>query len=381
MIAHDQLELSFDTIQVEDPNYLSKQLITYIGNKRSLVPDIRSAVETVLYRLNKERLRTFDAFSGSGVISRLLKAYSSVLYSNDIEDYAATISRCYLTNKRAVSVQHLADVIADLNRCVSDDHEFALGFIEELYSASDESSVQKDDRLFYTKANARRIDNYRRLIQVCDPKIQDLLLGPLLGKASVHANTSGVFKGFYKDRESGVGRFGGTNRDALQRILAPIVLEPPILSRAECDYEVLQDDANSVARKLTGLDLAYIDPPYNQHPYGSNYFMLNLIVNYLRPTDISRVSGIPANWRRSLYNTRSHAFSQLQDLVDNLDAKFILISYNNEGFISPSEMQYILSRHGKIETLTIKYNTFRGSRNLRNRNIHVREHLYLLERR
>lgn len=380
MIVQDQLELAFDTVQIEDPNYLSRQLITYLGNKRTLVPDIRSAIHKVLSRLQKDRLHVYDAFSGSGVISRLLKAYSSVIFTNDIEDYAATISRCYLTNKSAVHMPLVADVIAYLNGTVDADGLFEPGFIEKTYSARDESNVQGSDRLFYSKANARRLDNYRRLIQDCDPELRDLLLGPLLSKASVHANTSGVFKGFYKDRETGIGRFGGTNRDALNRILAPIVLEPPILSRAECDFEVLQADANSVARNLKGLDLAYIDPPYNQHPYGSNYFMLNLIVNYEAPHDISRVSGIPANWRRSLYNVRSRASSQLADLVENLDAKFILISYNNEGFISPDAMRSILTHHGKCETLTIKYNTFRGSRNLRNRDIHVREHLYLLER-
>ena len=380
MIVQDQLALSLDTVQVEDPDYLSRQLVTYIGNKRALIPDIRAAIQKVLARLQADRLCVFDAFSGSGIVSRLLKAYSSVIYANDIEDYAATISRCYLTNKSMVDHGYISETVAHLNRTVNADGLFQPGFIEELYSASDELNVQKADRLFYTKANARRIDNYRRLIHECAPEIHDLLLGPLLGKASVHANTSGVFKGFYKDRESGIGRFGGTNRDALQRILAPITLEAPVLSRAECESEVFQADANSVARSLTGIDLAYIDPPYNQHPYGSNYFMLNLIVNYLRPTNISRVSGIPTDWRRSLYNVRSQAFAQLSDLIENLDAKFILISYNNEGFIPPEAMQYILSQYGKFETLTIKYNTFRGSRNLRNRSIHVREHLYLLER-
>ena len=77
------------------------------------------------------------------------------------------------------------------------------------------------------------------------------------------------------------------------RIKGKIVLEPPVLSRYECDHEVLQEDANDAARRVRDLDLAYIDPPYNQHPYGSNYFMLNLLVRYERPEKISRVSGIP----------------------------------------------------------------------------------------
>lgn len=66
-----------------------------------------------------------------------------------------------------------------------------------------------------------------------------------------------------------------------------------MLSLFECDYQVFQEDANALVRKLRGLDLAYIDPPYNQHPYGSNYFMLNLIVKYQRPARVSQVSGVP----------------------------------------------------------------------------------------
>ena len=80
----------------EDPEYLSRQLITYIGNKRALLGQIGGAVEQVKRRLGRDRLRVFDAFSGSGVVSRYLKAHASLLISNDLENYAAVIGRCYL---------------------------------------------------------------------------------------------------------------------------------------------------------------------------------------------------------------------------------------------------------------------------------------------
>ena len=85
------------------------------------------------------------------------------------------------------------------------------GFIEELYSPRDEANIRADDRVFYTPDNASRLDNYRRLIAGAASAYRDLLLGPLLSEASVHANTSGVFKGFYKDRATGLGKFGGSN--------------------------------------------------------------------------------------------------------------------------------------------------------------------------
>ncbi len=367
------------TSMSENPDYLSRQLVTYIGNKRSLLGPIGSAVERVKRRLDKPRLRVLDAFSGSGVVSRLLKAHSSLLIANDIEDYAAVVGRCYLTNRSSVDMSEVSKVVADFNATV-DAAPLPRGFIEELYAPADEAHITPEDRVFYTKANARRLDNFRRLLDTAPEAMKDLLLGPLLSEASIHANTAGVFKGFYKDRRTGVGRFGGSGSDALLRILGPVRLEVPVLSDFDCDHEVCQEDVNALARRLKGLDLAYLDPPYNQHPYGSNYFMLNLLVRYERPRRISRVSGIPADWRRSGYNVRARALPLLADLLRSIDAPFLLVSFNNEGFISPDEMRSLLNTLGSVEVFETRYNAFRGSRNLSGRPIHVTERLFLVER-
>lgn len=371
--AHSPLPLH------DDPDYLTRQLITYLGNKRALLGNIGLAVEQVKTQLGKEKLRVFDAFSGSGVVSRYLKAHASHLISNDLEDYAAVTGRCYLSNQSTVDSLALKTIVADLNIRVNDE-PVSRGFIEDLYSPRNEASITKEDRVFYTRDNARRLDRYRQLIDTVPSKFKDLLLGPLLSKASIHANTAGVFKGFYKNRGTRIGQFGGSGSDALVRIKGKIELEPPVLSRFDCDYEVLQKDANDAARHLKNLDLAYLDPPYNQHPYGSNYFMLNLLVNYQRPNDVSKVSGIPTDWRRSGYNVRSQSLKLFEELVETLDAKFLLISFNNEGFISPQEMRAMLNRLGAVNEYEMKYNAFRGSRNFDRRAIHVVEQLFLVER-
>jgi adenine-specific DNA-methyltransferase len=363
----------------EDPRYLTRQLITYLGNKRRLLGAIGAAVERVKRRLGVSRLQVMDPFCGSGAVSRLFKAHASRLISNDIEDYAAVTARCYLTNRSAVDMPALNAWVEDLNGRVSMG-EHPRGFIAELYAPRDDAHITRDDRVFYTQANARRLDAYRRFIDTAPPELKDLLLGPLLSAASVHANTAGVFKGFYKNRATGVGRFGGTSGDALQRILGTITLEAPVLSRFECDCEVYQEDANALARRVRGLDLAYLDPPYNQHPYGSNYFMLNLLVRYERPREMSRVSGIPRDWRRSDYNVRARALPRLRALLEAVDAPFLLLSFNDEGFIAPEELTALLRTLGEVEVFEMRHNTFRGSRNLRARNLHVTEHLFLLER-
>ena len=364
----------------EDADYLSRQLVTYIGNKRALLGHIGSIVEQVKRRLGKDRLRVFDVFSGSGVVSRYFKAHASTLISNDIEDYAAVIARCYLQNRSAVDLSALSDIVDEINQRVEFD-AFPRGFIEDLYAPKDENRITRHDRVFYTRDNARRLDAYRRLIGGAPPAMRDLLLAPLLSEASVHSNTAGIFKGFYKNRQTGVGQFGGTGSDALSRIKGKIVLEPPVLSRFECDWEVRQEDANDAARRVGDLDLAYVDPPYNQHPYGSNYFMLNLLVRYERPERVSRVAGIPAGWRRSGYNVKAKSLPLMQDLLRALDARFILVSFNDEGFIPPHDMRALLTDVGTVEVVETTYNAFRGSRNFTHRPIHVTEQLFLVERR
>ncbi len=363
----------------EDPDYLTRQLVTYIGNKRALLGLIRSAVEDVRRRTGQDKLRILDAFSGSGVVSRMLKQYAGELVVNDTEDYARIISECYLANRGSAPTDMLAATVDTLNRAVSAGSS-SPGLIRRLYAPHDANAIGPEDRVFYTPENADRLDGYRQLLQHEPPEIESLLMGPLLSKASIHANTAGVFKGFYKDRSTGVGKFGGSGADALERITAQITLEPPILSRFECDCSVHQADANLLVSQVGGFDVAYFDPPYNQHPYGSNYFMLNLLVNYEEPGEISRVSGIPTSWRRSDYNVRSKALPKLRELIDTVDARFVILSFNDEGFVSPPEIREVLTEVGTVTEQRQPYTTFRGCRNLRNRSAQVVEHVYLIEK-
>ena len=129
------------------------------------------------------------------------------------------------------------------------------------------------------------------------------------------------------------------------------------------------------------VDICYLDPPYNQHPYGSNYFMLNAIAKNSAPNAISAVSGIPIDWQRSNYNNKKKIYSELEDLVERVKAKYILLSFNNEGYLSKEELIEILSKNGELQIIETKYNTYRGSRNLNKRSIHVSEYLFLLKKR
>ena len=302
-LAGVQDGFTFDEPIGEDAAYLKQQLITYIGNKRTLLGPIGEAVEAVRDRLGQPRLRILDAFSGSGVVARSFKRSATELIVNDIEAYSGVIGRCYLTNRCDYPEGAVSEAISRLNALV-DCGEPVDGLFSRLYAPANEDAITPNDRVFYTRENARRLDGYRQLIGLERLEVRDWLLGPLLSEASIHANTAGVFKGFYKDTATGLGSFGGSGANALDRIRGQIRLSEPVLSAYDSQVEVFQEEANSLVSKVGDLDLAYFDPPYNQHPYGSNYFMLNLLVQYQEPTEVSRVSGIPVDWQRSGYNDK-----------------------------------------------------------------------------
>jgi len=360
----------------ENSKYLKDQLITYIGNKRKLLPFIESEILEVKRKMDKSKLKSLDLFSGSGVCSRLMKKHSSLIHTNDLEHYSYVINKCYLTNKKDLDF----DQLTDLKNAILDFEEYEEGFVQKLYAPRDMLNIQEGERCFYTKRNAQFIDTVRNRIEKIAPShLKHLLLAPLLSECSIHVNTSGIFKGFYKNKK-GVGQFGGEGRNALARILSNIKLETPILSNFDCESLVHKEDASTLVNKVKNLDVAYIDPPYNQHPYGSNYFMLNTIAKYEEPSDISKVSGIPKDWNRSDFNRKKEAKNSLKSLFENVDSKYLLISYNNEGFVPYTDMIQMLENIGKVECKEINYETFKGCRNLDKRSKSVKELLFLVEK-
>ena len=381
----------------ENTQYLTEQLITYIGNKRSLLPFIKQGVEIVQKELNKEFLHCFDVFSGSGIVSRFLKSCASSITTNDLETYAKIISSCYLSNKSSINFDELEKIHSELVKSTTNEistyelNNTCPGFVSELYAPKDEDNVQFGERCFYTPYNAKYIDIMRQKITDEVPtELQKFFIAPLLSEVSVHANTAGIFKGFYKNSRTGKGQFGGNGKNALERIKGKIELPLPIFSNFECPSYIFQEDANTLILDEMlynhlpekEFDLAYIDPPYNQHPYGSNYFMLNLIANYQRPDceKISRVSGIPKDWNRSSFNRKRDAAESFTNLVSSLRAKYLMVSFNSEGYISKNEMINILEKVGTVTVLDISYNAFKGSRNLKNRDIYVSEYLFIVKK-
>lgn len=368
----------FEELGIENEEFLKTQLITYIGNKRSLLPFIETGIRHAKAKLGKDKVDFLDLFSGSGVVARMARQHSRVLHCNDLELYSHLVNSCYQTNAEDVDRQALAYELERVGREVRE--TAAPGFITELYAPKDDDDIQRGERVFYTRRNAIFLDTFCRVIARTPPELRAFVQAPVLAQASMYANTSGVFKGFYKNKH-GVGQFGGHAKNALTRIKRNIQVQAPVFSSFRCESRLYNLDANVLVRDLEPVDVAYFDPPYNQHPYGSNYFMLNLLCDYRRPQEVSSVSGIPVGWKRSLYNKAQHAETALFDAVENVNASFVLISYNSEGFVAHERFLSELVSLGEVSVMDTKYNTFRGCRNLSGRDIHVTEFLYLIDKR
>jgi len=333
--------------------YYTEQIITYMGNKRKVLPHIEVIINSIKAKLGKSLLDIGDGFAGSGVVSRLFKNHSAVLYSNDLAGYSKTINTCYLSNPTKENIEVISEYIKSANLFVNSNNGLEQKFIQ-LYWSPKTDIIQEGERAYYTRENGRRIDSFQKYITTyIPPSYQPFLLAPLLVEASKHNNCSGNFVSFYKKH------FGGKNENDIKRITQNIELPLPIFSINNCQVNISQKDVNIWATELPLLDLVYYDPPYNKHPYHIYYFLLDLINNWDTAVDVpDTFRGQPKNWQASLYNSYSNAKNAFDNLIKHTRAKYILVSYNNEGIISETEMKIILGKYGEVVEKNIEHTTY-----------------------
>lgn len=362
-------------------SFLTEQIIAYIGNKRKLLKLIYKAIETTGIEI-KPGIKFLDIFSGSGVVSRFAKMLNFEVFSNDWETYSKVINSAYLTiNKRDIkslfgSEQNFKKLIEKINNLPEPEEDEQ--YIAKYYAPKEDDINKvnyKTERLFYTHENALAIDKIRNYIEKNYPsssksedvrKIRNLLIAQLVYEAATHTNTSGVFKACHKE-------FGGHGKDALTRILTPIALHEPVLIDSDYDCHIYQQDANKLVEELEGIDIAYLDPPYNQHQYGSNYHMLNTIAKWDKipvplemnsKGELKEKAGIRHDWvnTRSSYCYKTEAEIAFKDLINKIDAHYILISYSTDGIIPFDTMREICLSKGKTTIVTNEYTTYRGGK-------------------
>jgi len=347
--------------QIKEPNFMTDQIITYLGNKRKILPHIIKCIDTIEEREGGRKLSMADAFSGSGIVSRLMKTRASHIYTNDCSGYSETINRCFLANPTKLFMRQInvhiakANELADAN--ILDEKD---AWVSRHWAPSGE--IKPENRVYFTEQNGRRIDIMRNFIETLPKKYQPFILAPLLVEASIHNNTNGQFTAFYKDGDKGA--YGGSKGNDIRRITTPIHLKTPVQYINDTKIHIDRDDANEWIGGLPEIDVLYLDPPYNKHPYCIYYFLLDIINDWDKTIKIpDSYRGQPKNWVKSAYNSSRHATQAFKDLIENAPAKYILLSYNDEGIIPIDTVEEILKENGTLEKIPIDhkvYNRLRG---------------------
>lgn len=348
-------------------DFVYNQLIPYIGSKRKLLGLISQALGQ---GRDDAKGKTFlDMFAGSGVVARYAKTLGYKVISNDWEPYSRAINGCYIACNGAPKFEKLGGY----RRAISLLNELAPRedwVTKHLCPQDDDDCDSATERMFYMRKNGQRIDAIRHQISewhgagaINDAEL-DCLLAPLVYQACYRSNTSGVFKGFHNG-------WGGRTRTALYRIATDLLLAPAVFFNNGQKNEVFSRDAQQVAEDLSveEIDIAYLDPPYNQHPYGSNYHVLNSIVLWDKPEVPEQItrgtkSAIRLDWRterRSAYNHSADAADAYRLLLETLNARYILTSYSTDGMIPLDEMLEINASRGRVAVEMQGYKRYRVS--------------------
>ena len=346
-------------------DFVFSQLIPYIGNKRKLLPLIQRAVDASGIAPGNSFV---DLFSGSGVVARFAKAQGFRVVANDWEPYSEQINRAWIGCNAAPDYagRSYAEMIAHLNALPP-----VAGWVtDHLCPDDDDDYIIGRDRMFFMRRNGMRIDAIREELERlrADGALDDgqfaCLLAPLLYQCCYTSNTSGVFKGFHAG-------WGGSNGTARYRICSDLTLQPVALCDNGQANEVTRIDAQRFGRDHgRDYDFVYVDPPYNQHPYGSNYHVLNSVALWDKPPLNRKIgargekSAIRLDWRterRSLYNSTRQASQALAALIDGIAARWIAISYSTDGNIPLLDLARASCARGATQSFIQPYKRYRVS--------------------
>lgn len=307
-------------------------MIKYLGSKRLLLPQILAAVAEV------EHARSvLDLFSGTSRVGHALKQAGYRVIANDWNCYAATLARCYVAADLETHAEPASALIEQLQVL-----EPAPGWFTETYC----------ERSRYLKPEqGAKVEAIREAIAALalEPLLEAVVLVSLLEAADRVDSTAGVQMAYLK-------QWSARSHNSLSLRLPKLLPRSP-----HGPGEAHQLDAQTAARTLSA-DVAYLDPPYNQHSYLGNYHVWESLVRWDRP----EVYGIACKRtevreRRSPFNSRRRCNDAMRELIEQIDARVLIVSFSNEGFIDREAMEAMLAVRGEVRTFEHDYKRYIGA--------------------
>ena len=282
-------------------------MIKYLGSKRTLVPalgDIATAVEA----------RTaVDLFTGTTRVAQEFKRRGVHVSAVDTATYSEVLAECFIaTDADAVDHASLQQALDELNRIPGERGYFTETFCEQ-------------SRFFQPK-NGERIDAIRgRLDDYRGSALYPILLTSLMLAADRVDSTTGVQMAYLKQWAP------RSHRDL--ELTAPELIAG--------GGRAVRGDALDVAAELPRVDLAYLDPPYNQHRYYTNYHVWETLVRADEPAHYGvackRVDARdPAT--KSAFNSKRGMPEALRTLIGAVNAATVVVSYNDESWVTPEQI-------------------------------------------
>jgi adenine-specific DNA-methyltransferase len=313
--------------------------LNYIGSKYKLLHFLEDNMKRFTGYNNFENKVIGDLFSGSGIVSYFFRNKNAKVISNDMELYSYIITRAMSCCNYSGRIQEIIDKLND-NKIMKMD-----GFIYMNYGPT------KGNRKYFTDENCIRIDTYRNKIEKMynKNKINEneyyFLLGSLLVCADNVANIPAVYGCFLKNFK--------------KKALKEIKLEPIHKNTNIINNKVYNEDINNIIDK-DEYDIIYLDPPYNQRQYSKNYHVLHLISLSKDYPKIAGITGLNNDGKLSNYCKKAEIYNSLKLLLDKMKAKYIFMSYNNEGLLDLETIKELFSNYGTIEIIKHNYKRFKS---------------------
>lgn len=320
----------------------------YLGNKETIVSEIFELLSNV--GLVNQNLTFFDAFCGSGSVADSLKDNFQTIIINDNLTWSVTYSYGRLCAKSCDFKLLGFDPFDYLNQ--SDKR--INGFMYNNYSTGN------SNRMYFTPDNAGRIDFFRRQIDewkndnLLSSNEYSYLLACLIESVSDVSNTAGVYGAFLKKWDS--------------RALKPIRFDKVDSKNVYCNSIKTY---NSKIEDIIGYvecDVLYLDPPYTQNQYGTQYHLLETLILDDSPS-ISKVTGSRSTApMRSDWSKQYKCNILFDKILAKTQAKYVLFSYNNDGFMSKDFIEASMKRYGEPETYICKKIVYKKYQNWKSNN-------------